>query len=88
MSVPRRVKQRVVPHLSYDDPFEALSWLCRVFGFSEATRFDRGEANLTARLRGPDGGRVMISGRDDEFKVWMRERARTSRRRPAAAGRS
>jgi uncharacterized glyoxalase superfamily protein PhnB len=65
----------VVPHLSYDDPFAALAWLCRVFGFSEAKRFDRGEENLTARLRGPDGGAVMISGREDDFKVWMRERA-------------
>ena len=75
MTVARRAKQRVVPHLSYDDPFGALGWLCRVFGFSEAKRFDRGEQNLTARLRGPDGGAVMISGRDDDFKVWMRERA-------------
>jgi uncharacterized glyoxalase superfamily protein PhnB len=65
----------VVPHLSYEDPFAALAWLCRVFGFTEARRFDRGEDNLTARLRGPNGGAVMISGRDDDFKVWMRERA-------------
>lgn len=48
---------------------------CAGFGFTEAKHLDRGEANLTARLRGPDGGAVMISGRDDDFKVWMRERA-------------
>jgi uncharacterized glyoxalase superfamily protein PhnB len=71
----RPVRQKVVPHLSYEDPFAALAWLCRVFGFSEAKRFDRGEDNLTARLRGPDGGVVMISGSTDDFKVWMRERA-------------
>jgi uncharacterized glyoxalase superfamily protein PhnB len=65
----------VVPHLSYDDPLAAIAWLCRVFGFSETKRFDRGEENLTARLRGPDGGAVMISGTDDDFKSWMRERA-------------
>ena len=66
--------QRVVPHLHYEDPFAALAWLCRVFGFAERMRFDRGSDNLTARLEGPDGGSVMISGLDDSFKVWMRER--------------
>jgi uncharacterized glyoxalase superfamily protein PhnB len=71
----RRARQNVIPHLSYGDPFAALDWLCRVFGFTEVKRFDRGEDNLTARLRGPDGGAVMISGSTDEFKVWMRERA-------------
>jgi uncharacterized glyoxalase superfamily protein PhnB len=71
----RLVRQKVVPHLSYEDPFTALTWLCRVFGFSEAKRFDRGEDDLTARLRGPDGGVVVISGHTDDFKVWMRERA-------------
>ena len=70
-----RARQKVVPHLSYEDPFAALDWLCRVFGFTEVKRFDRGEGNLTSRLRGPNGGAVMISGRDDEFKEWMRERA-------------
>jgi uncharacterized glyoxalase superfamily protein PhnB len=71
----RHARQKVVPHLSYEDPFAALAWLCRVFGFTEAKRFDRGEDNLTARLRGPGGGVVMISGSGDDFKAWMRERA-------------
>lgn len=75
MDMVRRARQKVVPHLSYEDPFEALTWLCRVFGFTEIKRFDRGENNLTARLRGPDGGTVMISGSDEEFKTWMRARA-------------
>jgi uncharacterized glyoxalase superfamily protein PhnB len=69
------VRQKVVPHLSYEDPFAALAWLCRVFGFTEVRRFDRGEENLTARLRGPDGGAVMISGSEDDFRAWIRERA-------------
>ncbi len=75
VSMVRRVRQKIVPHLSYEDPFAALLWLCRVFGLTEAKRFDRGGDNLTARLRGPNGGVVMISGREDDFKVWMRERA-------------
>jgi uncharacterized glyoxalase superfamily protein PhnB len=74
-SILRSRRQRVVPHLSYEDPFTALEWLCRVFGFAEVKRFDRGADNMTARLRGPDGGVVMISGHDDDFKDWMRERA-------------
>ncbi len=69
------VRQQVVPHLSYEDPFTVLAWLCRVFGFTEAKRFDRGEDNLTARLGGPNGGVVMISGSEDGFKAWMRDRA-------------
>jgi uncharacterized glyoxalase superfamily protein PhnB len=32
----RHARQQVVPHLSYEDPFAALAWLCRVFGFTEA----------------------------------------------------
>ena len=43
-----RARQKVVPHLAYEDPFAALTWLCRVFGFTETKRFDRGEGNLTA----------------------------------------
>lgn len=70
-----RARQKVIPHLSYEEPFAALAWLCQAFGFTEAKRFDRGEGNLTARLRAPDGGVVMISGHDDDFKAWMRERA-------------
>jgi uncharacterized glyoxalase superfamily protein PhnB len=75
VSMAPQAVQRVVVHLSYVDPFAALEWLCRVFGFTEVQRFDRGVDNLTVRLRGPDGGMVMISGRDAEFKAWMRERA-------------
>jgi uncharacterized glyoxalase superfamily protein PhnB len=71
----RSHRQKVVPHLSYEDPFAAFDWLCRVFGFTEVRRFDRGVDRLTARLKGPDGGIVMISGHDDDFKEWMRERA-------------
>ena len=67
-----RARQKVLPHLSYEDPFAALDWLCRVFGFTEGKRFDRGDDNLTSRLRGPNGGAVMISGGDDEFKLWIR----------------
>ncbi|MGH3631962.1 MAG: VOC family protein, partial [Sciscionella sp.] len=71
----RRPRQKVVPHLCYEDPFAALDWLCRVFGFTEMKRWDRGEDNLTARLRGPDGGSVMISGSGADFTAWMRARA-------------
>jgi uncharacterized glyoxalase superfamily protein PhnB len=65
---------RVVPHLHYRDPFAALAWLCRAFGFKEQTRFDRGTENVTARLEGPNGGTIMISGLGEDFKAWMRER--------------
>lgn len=61
--------------LSYAEPFAALDWLCRVFRFAEVERFDWVEDNVTARLSGPDGGTVMISGSGDDFRTWMRERA-------------
>ncbi|HLI24039.1 MAG TPA: VOC family protein [Acidimicrobiales bacterium] len=67
--------QRVTPHLHYDDVGAALAWLRRVFGLVEQARFERDGGNLTARLAGPDGGVVMISGVDDEFRAWMAERA-------------
>jgi uncharacterized glyoxalase superfamily protein PhnB len=73
--IARRPRQRVLPHLRYEAPFAALAWLCQTFGFTEAQRFERGEDNLTARIEGPDGGEVMISGHDDGFNTWMRERA-------------
>lgn len=66
--------QTVTPHLHYDDVHAALAWLRRVFGLVEQTRFERGDT-LTARLEGPDGGVVMISGIDEEFRGWMRTRA-------------
>lgn len=65
----------MVPHLSYEDPLSALEWLGRVFGFTEVKRFGGADDNLTARMKGPDGGVVMISGSSDDFKAWMRERA-------------
>jgi hypothetical protein len=64
-----------------------LDWLCRVFGFTEVKRFDRGDDNLTSRLRGPDGGVVMISGSDDEFKEWIANERRTLKKRPVGLGR-
>lgn len=64
-----------MPHLHYDDPFAALEWLCRVFGFTEQARFERGARNVTARLGAPDGGTVMVSGLDEGFMAWLRERA-------------
>jgi uncharacterized glyoxalase superfamily protein PhnB len=75
MAVPDGGHPRVTPHLHYEDPFAALAWLCRVFGFAVRARFDRGEDNLTARLEAPSRGAVMISGLGDEFKAWMRGRA-------------
>lgn len=75
MPVPDGGHPRVTPHLHYEDPFAALAWLCQVFGFEVRARFGRGEDNVTARLEGPGGGTVMISGLGDEFKAWMRDRA-------------
>ena len=77
--------QKIVPHLRYQDPFAALDWLRRVFGFSEEQRFARGRENLTARLAAPGGGVVMISGCDGDLRAWMRAHAP---RFEEAAGRS
>lgn len=66
---------RIRPHLHYRDTAAAVMWLVRVFGFTEQMRFDRSDGDFTARLEGPDGGTVMVSGLGEEFKAWMRERA-------------
>lgn len=65
----------VTPHLHYEDPSAALAWLHRVFGFAVRTRFGGGADNVIARLDGPDGGVVMVSGLTADFRTWMRERA-------------
>jgi uncharacterized glyoxalase superfamily protein PhnB len=31
--------QRIIPMLSYENGFEAMNWLCRVFGFIEKTKW-------------------------------------------------
>ena len=64
----------VRPHLRYQNPVAAITWLCRVFGFREEIRLDRGGDNVTSELVGPDGGVVMASGLSDDFKAWMRDR--------------
>lgn len=77
--------QRVTPHLHYDDVHAALAWLRRAFGLVAQARCERDGDNLTARLEGPDGGAVMISGVDEELRGWVRGRAP---RFEQAAGRS
>ena len=54
----------ILPQLKYDDPAEAITWLCRVFQFSEESRMVDGDgAILIAALRSPLGGRMMVGGR-------------------------
>jgi len=31
--------QRIIPMLSYEDGYQALEWLCAVFGFTEQARW-------------------------------------------------
>src|ERR1700691_5147533 len=59
----RRARQRVVPHLGYEDPFAALAWLCRVFEFTEVKRFDRGGAAASLRSRRTRAGETAASVR-------------------------
>jgi hypothetical protein len=84
--VEKRRRQKVVPHLSYEDPFEAVAWLCGVFKFTEVKRFDRGEDNLTARLKAPDGGAVMISATTTISSRGCANGHRTSRRERGGPG--
>lgn len=67
--------QQVTPHLRYDDVHAALAWLRRVFGMVEVARFQNDGDNVTARLEGPDGGVVMISGVDEGLRGWVQARA-------------
>jgi len=46
-----------------------------VFALRETLRMDRDGDNIISRLEGPDGGLVILSGLDDDFKQWMRQRA-------------
>lgn len=62
-------------NLTYERPAEAVEWLCRAFGLSEITRRKRPHENAPSRLAGPCGGMVVIWGRTDDFRDWMRSRA-------------
>jgi uncharacterized glyoxalase superfamily protein PhnB len=53
----------VLPVLGYVDPDAALPWLCRVFGFSEASRMTRRDGRIAiADVRTSTGGHLMING--------------------------
>ena len=46
----------------YPDVAAAVTWLCRVFGFTEVWRLEPGGTLLMANLGTPGGGGVMVSG--------------------------
>jgi PhnB protein len=65
----------VYPHLRYEDPVEAIAWLCRVFGFRERVRMARPDGSIiTAKLEGPDGGLIMVAGISPDLIEWVRQR--------------
>jgi len=43
----RNSSQRVIPMLSYEDGVAAIDWLCKVFGFTEMTRWLDDAGNLS-----------------------------------------
>lgn len=62
----------VYPHLRYDDPDAAITWLSRVFGLRERVRMSRPDRTvITSKLEGPSGGLVMVAGKP---RAWLRER--------------
>ena len=64
----------VWPQLRYDDPIAAVTWLCRVFGFTEESRMTGPDGTLyIADLRTPLDARVMVSGRPPFLKDHMRK---------------
>jgi uncharacterized glyoxalase superfamily protein PhnB len=69
-------RQPVLPQLRYEDPAEAIAWLCRVFGFTEQVRLSgpNGEVYIS-EIVSPGGGMVMIAG---PFNERAKARLRTS----------
>ena len=59
--------QLVLPQLRYQEPIEAIAWLCRVFGFTEDARMSGPNGELyISEVVAPGGGMVMIGGPFDE----------------------
>jgi uncharacterized glyoxalase superfamily protein PhnB len=59
----RRQRQLVLPVLAYADPDAAISWLCRVFRFTEESRMVGRDGTVAiADLRTSAGGSLMIGG--------------------------
>src|SRR5262245_64697874 len=66
-------RQAVLPQLRYRDPGRAAEWLCRVFGFSEASRLAGADGAVhLADLRTPGGGAVLVSGMGGPVRRQMR----------------
>jgi|HubBroStandDraft_1064217.scaffolds.fasta_scaffold15474_3 uncharacterized glyoxalase superfamily protein PhnB len=63
----------VYPHLAYENPVQAISWLSKAFGFHERVRLDAPDGSfITAKLEPPEGGLIMITRRDQNFIDWLR----------------
>src|SRR5438132_1510642 len=66
---------KIVPHLRYKDPKEAITWLARVFGFRERVRMSgpAGEIYIS-ELQGPGGGILMLSGSSPEYQAYVQRK--------------
>jgi uncharacterized glyoxalase superfamily protein PhnB len=59
----------VVPVLVYEDPGQAVDWLCRTFGFKERLRAAGPGGVVHAQLDIGDGGAVMLGRQGAEFRA-------------------
>ena len=80
MDAQQSQRQLVLPVLAYADPDAAISWLCRVFRFTEESRMVGRDGKVAiADLRTSAGGALMIGGIPPRVKARLRpalERAR------------
>ena len=71
MLAPESQRQLVLPVLAYADPDAAISWLCRVFRFTEESRMVGRDGTVAiADLRTSAGGSLMIGG----IPPWVKAR--------------
>jgi uncharacterized glyoxalase superfamily protein PhnB len=77
----------VLPLVRYDDLPAAVEWLCRVFGFSEASRMVGADGRLAmADLRPPSGGAVLVGGLSGPIVGQMRATFGDDFQAPATSG--
>jgi uncharacterized glyoxalase superfamily protein PhnB len=64
----------VYPHLTYQNPVEAIAWLSKAFGLRELVRMDKPDGTfITSKLEPPQGGLIMIKGHSRDFIDWLRQ---------------
>ncbi len=64
----------IIPMLTYENGTAAMEWLCRVFGFTEKTRWTDREGKLTHGEITMGGGMIMLANGNIDYQSPLQHR--------------